>query len=49
MTAYLRLILLRKKCYKLPQRPFQVFLRYEAFRIQNGPSDLWDAANLGIP
>lgn len=32
-TAHLRLLLLRKKRNKLLQRPFQMFLRYDAFRI----------------
>ena len=49
MTAHLRLILFRKKCNKLAQRPFQMFLRYEAFRISHGPLDLWDGADLDIP
>jgi len=45
----LRLILLREKRSKLLQGPFQMFLCYETFRTLHGPSDLWDAPDLGIP
>jgi len=48
MAAHLRLILLRKKSNEFLQRPTQVFLRCESFRIQNVPSNLWDATDLGM-
>jgi len=49
MIAHFRLIFLRKKRNKLAQRPFQMFLRYNAFRIPHGLSDLLVGADLGTP
>jgi len=49
MTTYLRLILRRKKRYKLLQGPFQMFLCCDIFRIPHGSSDSLDTADLGIP